>query len=49
MADGSKEPNGVRMALAWLGLLMVGLPVVVYLPTHLLLKRVFPPPAPPAG
>ena len=30
--------------LAWLGLLMVGLPLLVYLPTHLVLKWVFPPP-----
>lgn len=30
--------------LAWLALLMVGLPLVVYLPTHLLLKRLFRPP-----
>lgn len=27
--------------LAWLGLLMAGLPLVIYLPTHLILKRVF--------
>lgn len=31
--------------LAWLALLMVGLPLLVYLPTHLALKRVFRPPA----
>lgn len=31
--------------LAWLGLLMVGLPLLVYLPTHLVLKRLFRPPA----
>ena len=35
--------------LAWLGLLMAGLPLAVYLPTHLVLKRVFPPPPPSAG
>ncbi len=27
--------------LAWLGLLMAGLPLLIYLPTHLILKRVF--------
>lgn len=32
--------------LAWLVLLMVALPLVVYLPTHLVLKRVFAPPPP---
>jgi hypothetical protein len=31
--------------LAWFALLMVGLPLLVYLPTHLVLKRVFRPPA----
>lgn len=31
--------------LAWLAFLMVGLPLLVYLPTHLVLKRVFRPPA----
>jgi len=31
--------------LAWFSLLMVGLPLLVYLPTHLVLKRVFRPPA----
>lgn len=35
--------------LAWLGLLMAGLPLLVYLPTHLVLKRVFAPPRDPAG
>jgi hypothetical protein len=30
--------------LAWLALLMVGLPLLVYLPTHLVLTRVFRPP-----
>lgn len=30
--------------LAWLALLIVGLPLLVYLPTHLLLKWVFGPP-----
>lgn len=36
--------------LAWLGLLMVGLPAAVFLPTHLVLRRVFtPPPAPATG
>ncbi|MFO0800380.1 MAG: hypothetical protein U0804_23170 [Gemmataceae bacterium] len=33
--------------LAWLALLMAGLPLLVYLPTHLLLKWLFRPP--PAG
>ena len=31
--------------LAWLGLLMVGLPLLVFLPTHLALKWLFPPPS----
>jgi hypothetical protein len=31
--------------LAWLALLMVGMPVFLYLPTDLILRRLIPPPA----
>ncbi len=31
--------------LAWLGILVAGIPLVLYLPTHLVLKKVFPNPA----
>jgi hypothetical protein len=39
------EPQTWMPPLAWLGLLMAGLPLAVYLPTHLVLKRAFRPPA----
>ena len=39
-----KQPQTWVPPLAWLGLLMAGLPLAVYLPTHLVLKRLFPPP-----
>jgi hypothetical protein len=41
-----KEAQTWMPPLAWLSLLIVGLPLLVYLPTHLVLKRVFR--APPA-
>lgn len=40
------EPQSYMPPLAWLGSLLVGLPLLVYLPTHLLLRKVFPVAAP---
>ena len=37
----SAEPQTMMPPLAWLALLLVGLPLVVYLPTHLVLQHVF--------
>lgn len=37
------EPQRVLPPKLYLGLLMLGLPALVYLPTHLLLRRLFPP------
>ncbi|MEX0703645.1 MAG: hypothetical protein WD069_16230 [Planctomycetales bacterium] len=36
------EPQTALPPLVYLGLIMVGLPLIVYVPTHLLLKWVFP-------
>lgn len=39
---GRGEPATLRMApLLWLGVLLVAFPLVVYLPTHLVLRRLF--------
>ena len=38
---GDDEPQDWMPPLAYLGLLMVGLPMCVFLPTHLILRRVF--------
>jgi hypothetical protein len=38
-----QKPQTWMPPLAWLGLLMVGLPLGIYLPTHLILKRFFRP------
>ena len=39
---GFDEPQAWMPPLAWLSMLVVGLPLVVYLPTHLVLIRTFP-------
>ena len=36
------EPQNYMPPLAWLGCLLVGLPLLVYLPTHLFLRTVMP-------
>jgi hypothetical protein len=36
-----REPQAILPPLVYLGLLMVGLPLAVFLPTHLLLRRIF--------
>ncbi|HYH65842.1 MAG TPA: hypothetical protein VD866_14180, partial [Urbifossiella sp.] len=41
--DDNKPPQTWMPPLAWFALLMVGLPLLVYLPTHRVLKRVFRP------
>jgi hypothetical protein len=38
------EPQHVMSPTLYLGLIMAALPVIVFLPTHIVLKRVFPPP-----
>ena len=38
------EPQTWMPPLAWLSMLIVGLPTVLYLPTHLVLSRIFPRP-----
>jgi len=38
------EPQHVMSPVLYLALVMAALPVVVFLPTHLVLKRIFPPP-----
>jgi hypothetical protein len=40
-----KQPQTWVPPLAWLTFLMVALPLAVFLPTHLILKRVYRPPA----
>lgn len=39
-----KEPQSSMDPRAWFALLFVGLPALVFFPTHLMLKLVFPPP-----
>lgn len=39
---GYERPQAWMPPLAWLSALMVGLPLVLYLPTHLVLNRFFP-------
>jgi len=46
---GYEKPQAWMPPLAWLALLMVGLPVLLYLPTDLVLRRLIPPPAREAG
>ena len=46
---GYDKPQTWMPPLAWLSMLMVGLPVVVYLPTHLALLRIFPKPGSKSG
>lgn len=36
-----EDPQEILPPLVYLGLLMVGLPLAVFLPTHLVLKRLF--------
>lgn len=40
-----EQPQTWMHPLAWLALLMVALPTLLYLPTHLTLQRLFPPPS----
>jgi hypothetical protein len=42
--DDNAGPQQWMPPLAWLGLLLVGLPLAVFFPTHLLLKWLFRPP-----
>jgi hypothetical protein len=39
-----EDPQEAMPALAWLGVMMTALPLGIHLPTHLLLKRLFPEP-----
>ena len=44
-----KKPQEWMHPHAWLALLLIGLPLLVFLPTHLLFCWLFPPPAPPSS
>lgn len=40
-----EKPQTWMPPLAWLSMMMIGLPAAVYLPSHLVLRRIFPKPA----
>jgi hypothetical protein len=46
---GYEKPQAWMPPLAWLALLMVGMPALLYLPTDLALRRLIPPPGRKAG